>query len=94
MDTLLGVASHGSLAVGLVAVAVASPRSIDVEAYLFGEILAVTRGDLAVIWGGAALVPGRRGRCRASPPTDPDVPALERPVPHTTVSLKSSRSTA
>ena len=27
MDTLLGVASHGSLAVGLVAVAVASPRA-------------------------------------------------------------------
>ena len=24
--------------------------------YLFGDILAVTRGDLAVIWGGAALV--------------------------------------
>ena len=58
MDTLLGVASHGSLAVGLVAVAVASPRAIDVEAYLFGEILAVTRGDLAVIWGGAAVVLG------------------------------------
>lgn len=58
MDTLLGVASHGSLAVGLVAVAVASPRAIDVEAYLFGEILAVTRGDLAVIWGGAAAVLG------------------------------------
>lgn len=58
MDTLLGVASHGSLAVGLVAVAVAAPRAIDVEAYLFGEILAVTRGDLAVIWGGAALVLG------------------------------------
>ncbi len=58
MDTLLGVTSHGSLAVGLVAVAVASPRAIDVEAYLFGEILAVTRGDLAVIWGGAAVVLG------------------------------------
>ena len=58
MDTLLGVASHGSLAVGLVAVAVASPRAIDVEAYLFGEILAVTGGDLAVIWGGAAVVLG------------------------------------
>ena len=58
MDTLLGVASHGSLAVGLVAVAVASPRAIDVEAYLFGEILAVTRTDLAVIWSGAAVVLG------------------------------------
>ena len=26
--------------------------------YLFGDILAVTRGDLAVIWGGAAAVVG------------------------------------
>ena len=27
-------------------------------AYLFGDILAVSKGDLAVIWGGAALVLG------------------------------------
>ena len=58
MDTLLGVVSHGGLAIGLVAVALASPRAIDMEAYLFGEILAVTRTDLVVIWGGAALVLG------------------------------------
>ncbi len=56
MDTLLGVAAHGSLAVGVVTVAVAAPRGLDLEAYLFGEILAVGRTDLAVIWGGAALV--------------------------------------
>ena len=30
-------------------------------AYLFGDILAVSRGDLAVIWGGAALVVGLIG---------------------------------
>jgi len=29
---------------------------IDLQAYLFGDILAVGRGDLGVIWGGAALV--------------------------------------
>ncbi len=29
---------------------------IDLMAYLFGDILAVSAGDLAVIWGGAALV--------------------------------------
>ena len=57
-DTLLGVASHGGLAIGLVAVSLASPRAIDIEAYLFGELLAVTRTDLAIIWGGAALVLG------------------------------------
>jgi zinc transport system permease protein len=29
---------------------------VDLMGYLFGDILSVTRGDLAVIWGGAALV--------------------------------------
>jgi len=29
---------------------------IDLMAYLFGDILAVGRGDLALIWGGAALI--------------------------------------
>ncbi len=61
MDTLLGVAAHGCLAAGLVAVAVVSPRAVDLEAYLFGEILAVTRADLAVVWGGAAVVLGLVG---------------------------------
>lgn len=55
-DTILGVAAHGALAVGLVAVSLTAPGAVDVEAYLFGEILAVGRGDLAVIWGGAFVV--------------------------------------
>ena len=56
MDTLLGVLAHSSLAFGLVAVSFLSGVRIDLMAYLFGDILAVSRGDLAVIWGGAALV--------------------------------------
>ena len=56
MDTLLGVMAHSALAFGLVAVSFLSGVRIDLMAYLFGDILAVTRGDLAVIWGGAALV--------------------------------------
>lgn len=56
MDTLLGVLAHSSLAFGLVAVSFLSGVRIDLMAYLFGDILAVTRGDLAVIWTGAALV--------------------------------------
>jgi zinc transport system permease protein len=58
MDTLLGVLSHSALAVGLVAVSFLSGVRIDLMAYLFGDILAVSRTDLAVIWGGAALVVG------------------------------------
>ncbi|MEL7132904.1 MAG: metal ABC transporter permease [Pseudomonadota bacterium] len=56
MDTLLGVLAHSALAVGLVAVSFLSGIRIDLMAYLFGDILAVSRTDLVVIWGGAALV--------------------------------------
>jgi zinc transport system permease protein len=56
MDTLLGVLAHSALAFGLVAVSFLSGVRIDLMAYLFGDILAVSRTDLAVIWGGAALV--------------------------------------
>ncbi|WP_372892472.1 metal ABC transporter permease [Rhodosalinus sp.] len=58
MDTLLGVMAHAALAVGLVAVSFLEGVQLDLMAYLFGDILAVSRADLAVIWGGAALVVG------------------------------------
>ncbi|RFP86995.1 hypothetical protein DZK27_13015 [Rhodobacteraceae bacterium 63075] len=61
MDTLLGVLAHSALAFGLVAVSFLSGIRIDLMAYLFGDILAVSRSDLAVIWGGAALVVGLIG---------------------------------
>jgi zinc transport system permease protein len=56
MDTLLGVMAHSSLAIGLVAVSFFSGVRIDLMAYLFGDILAVGKTDLVVIWGGAALI--------------------------------------
>ncbi|MDE0521293.1 MAG: metal ABC transporter permease [Boseongicola sp.] len=56
MDTVLGVLAHSALAFGLVAVSFLSGFRIDLMAYLFGDILAVSPGDLLVIWGGAALV--------------------------------------
>lgn len=56
MDTLLGVLAHSALALGLVGAAFLTGVRIDLMAYLFGDILAVTPGDLAIIWGGAALV--------------------------------------
>jgi len=56
VDTLLGVMAHSALALGLVAVSLLSGVRVDVMAYLFGDILSVGKADLAVIWGGAALV--------------------------------------
>ena len=55
-DTLLGVLAHSALALGLVAVSLIDGVQVDLESYLFGEILAVTAHDLIVIWTGAGLV--------------------------------------
>jgi zinc transport system permease protein len=57
-DTILGVIAHGALATGLVAVTLIPGARINREAYLFGDVLTVSRMDVAVIWGGAALVLG------------------------------------
>ena len=56
IDTLLGVMAHSALAFGLVAVSFVSGVRIDLMAYLFGDILAVGKGDLVLIAGGALLV--------------------------------------
>lgn len=56
MDTTLGVLAHSALAFGLVAVSFFPTVRTDLSAYLFGDILAVSRMDLALIWAGAALV--------------------------------------
>lgn len=61
MDTLLGVLAHSALAFGLVAVSFLSGIRIDLMAYLFGDILAVSRTDLVIIWSGALLVAGLIG---------------------------------
>ncbi|MFP6732198.1 MAG: metal ABC transporter permease [Alphaproteobacteria bacterium] len=57
-DTLLGIVAHGALALGLVVIAFQETLRIDLLAYLFGDILAVTWGDLAWIYGGGALALG------------------------------------
>lgn len=58
IDTLLGVLAHSALAAGLVAVSFLVGVRMDLVAYLFGDILSVRLSDLAVIYGGAALVVG------------------------------------
>ena len=58
MDTTLGVLAHSALAFGLVAVSFLPNVRVDLTAFLFGDILAVSRTDLAVIAAGSALVLG------------------------------------
>lgn len=55
-DALLGLLSHSSLALGLVVLAFLTWVRIDLLGLLFGDILSVSRSDLAVIYGGGVLV--------------------------------------
>jgi len=55
-DALLGLLAHATLAVGLVVLAFMTWVRVDLMGFLFGDILAVTRMDLAVIWGGGIAV--------------------------------------
>ncbi|WP_244486840.1 iron chelate uptake ABC transporter family permease subunit [Aurantimonas sp. Leaf443] len=55
-DALLGLLSHSTLAVGLVIVAFMTSVRIDLMGLLFGDILSVSRLDLAFLYGGGALV--------------------------------------
>ena len=55
-DTLLGILSHSALSLGLVTFAFLETVRVDLMGYLFGDILAVTLGDLAWIYGGGVVV--------------------------------------
>lgn len=55
-DALLGLLSHSTLAVGLVVLSFMTWVRVDLMGFLFGDILAVTPFDLAVIWGGGLAV--------------------------------------
>jgi zinc transport system permease protein len=57
-DTALGVLAHAALALGLVAIGLVPGVRVDLNAYLFGDILAVGPLDLAAIWAGGAVVAG------------------------------------
>lgn len=52
-DTLLGILAHGSLAIGLVAISFRDDIRVDLQAYLFGDILAIGPADVMWIWIGA-----------------------------------------
>jgi zinc transport system permease protein len=57
-DAILGLLSHSALALGLVSLAFMTWVRIDLLGLLFGDILAVTRLDIVLIYGGGAVVLG------------------------------------
>lgn len=54
-DSLLGIIAHGSLALGLVVFSFSSSR-VDLNSFLFGDLLAVTFDDLLLIIALGALI--------------------------------------
>ena len=55
-DTLLGILAPSTLSLGLVVLSFMHEVRIDLMAYLFGDLLAISPTDLAWILGGSALV--------------------------------------
>lgn len=55
-DTLLGILSHSTLSIGLVAVGFMAWLRVDLFAYLFGDVLSVSWRDVAVVLAGGAGV--------------------------------------
>lgn len=56
-DSLLGLLAHSSLALGLVVLAFMTWVRMDLMGFLFGDILAVSKADIAIIYlGGAAVL--------------------------------------
>ena len=57
-DTLLGILSHGSLALGLIVASVMTWVRFDLTSLLFGDILSVSESDIAWVWVGGAMALG------------------------------------
>ena len=55
-DTLLGILAHSTLSLGLVVLALTESVRVDLLAYLFGDLLAITPADLRWMLGGLVLV--------------------------------------
>ncbi|UTA47773.1 zinc ABC transporter permease subunit ZnuB [Simiduia sp. 21SJ11W-1] len=60
-DTLLGILSHTTLALGLVCISVFGDTRVDLMAYLFGDLLTASATDVITIAAVAALVLGLIG---------------------------------
>ncbi|MCV5333846.1 metal ABC transporter permease, partial [Escherichia coli] len=58
IDTLLGIMAHSALSLGLEVVSRMSNVRVDLMAYLFGDLLAVTPQDLIAIAIGVVIVIG------------------------------------
>ncbi|MCB1388319.1 MAG: metal ABC transporter permease [Rhodobacteraceae bacterium] len=58
MDTTLGVLAHAALALGLVAASFLHGVRVDLDSFLFGDILTVRMGEIWIMAAGTAAVTG------------------------------------
>ena len=54
-DTLLGIVSHSTLAIGLVTLSLAQDVRVDLMGYLFGDLLAINEGHVYWLLGSTAI---------------------------------------
>ena len=57
-DSLLGLLAHSALALGLVVLAFMTWVRVDLMSFLFGDILAVSVMDIAIIYAGGGIILG------------------------------------
>jgi zinc transport system permease protein len=56
LDSILGLLHHAALATGVIAMSLLKGPPVDLLGFLFGDVFAVTRADIAWIAGGGAAV--------------------------------------
>lgn len=56
LDSILGLLHHAALATGVIAMSLLKGPPVDLVGFLFGDVFAVTTGDIAWIAGGGAVV--------------------------------------
>jgi zinc transport system permease protein len=56
LDSVLGLLHHAALATGVIAMSMLKGPPVDLVGFLFGDVFAVTTGDIAWIAGGGAAV--------------------------------------
>ena len=57
-DTVLGMLAYSTWSLGMVALALGQGVAVDIMAYLFGDILAITMGDIWLLAGGGVFAIG------------------------------------
>lgn len=55
-DTILGLAAHGTLAIGMILQAIMAPAKFNITSLLFGDILAISYQDIAIMYAGSLII--------------------------------------